>query len=70
MFTYYIVSIWIRSVKHSLWATRSQLPPGEHLKTGMDPEMVRIPIGIEHAGDTIADLDQALKAAHNVIFSE
>jgi O-acetylhomoserine/O-acetylserine sulfhydrylase-like pyridoxal-dependent enzyme len=26
--------------------------------------MVRISVGIEHADDIIADLDQALKAAH------
>jgi cystathionine beta-lyase/cystathionine gamma-synthase len=26
--------------------------------------MVRISVGIEHAEDIIADLDQALKAAH------
>jgi O-acetylhomoserine (thiol)-lyase len=30
----------------------------------VEPEMVRISVGIEHADDIIADLDQALKAAH------
>jgi O-acetylhomoserine/O-acetylserine sulfhydrylase-like pyridoxal-dependent enzyme len=27
--------------------------------------MVRVSVGIEHADDIIADLDQALKAAHS-----
>jgi O-acetylhomoserine (thiol)-lyase len=30
----------------------------------VEPEMVRISVGIEHADDIIADLDQALMAAH------
>jgi O-acetylhomoserine (thiol)-lyase len=28
------------------------------------PEMIRLSIGIEHVSDIIADLDQALAAAH------
>ena len=50
-------------------------PPGHHdplpaaarraaRRPGVEPEMVRISVGIEHADDIIADLDQALKAAH------
>jgi O-acetylhomoserine (thiol)-lyase len=31
---------------------------------GVTPEMIRLSIGIEHAGDIIADIDQALAAAH------
>jgi len=51
-------------VIHPATTTHSQLPPAEQLKAGVEPEMVRISVGIEHADDIIADLDQALKAAH------
>jgi O-acetylhomoserine/O-acetylserine sulfhydrylase-like pyridoxal-dependent enzyme len=30
----------------------------------VEPEMVRISVGTEHADDIIADVDPALKAAH------
>jgi O-acetylhomoserine (thiol)-lyase len=32
----------------------------EQRKAGVTPEMIRLSIGIEHADDIIADLDQAL----------
>jgi O-acetylhomoserine (thiol)-lyase len=32
----------------------------EQLKAGVTPEMIRLSIGIEHADDIAADLDQAL----------
>jgi O-acetylhomoserine (thiol)-lyase len=51
-------------VIHPATTTHSQLSPAEQLKAGVEPEMVRISVGIEHAADIIADLDQALKAAH------
>ena len=51
-------------VIHPATTTHSQLPPAEQLKAGVEPEMVRISVGIEHADDIIADLDQALKVAH------
>jgi hypothetical protein len=35
----------------------------EQRKAGVTPEMIRLSIGIEHADDIIADLDQALQAA-------
>jgi O-acetylhomoserine (thiol)-lyase len=34
----------------------------EQRKAGVRPEMIRISVGIEHADDIIADLDQALDA--------
>jgi hypothetical protein len=34
----------------------------EQRKAGVTPEMIRLSIGIEHADDIIADLDQALDA--------
>jgi O-acetylhomoserine (thiol)-lyase len=51
-------------VIHPATTTHSQLPPAEQIKAGVEPELVRISVGIEHADDIIADLDQALKAAH------
>jgi O-acetylhomoserine (thiol)-lyase len=51
-------------VIHPATTTHSQLSPGDQLKAGVEPELVRISVGIEHEADIIADLDQALKAAH------
>ena len=36
----------------------------EQHHAGVTPEMIRLSIGIEHIDDIIADLDQALDAAH------
>lgn len=52
-------------VIHPATTTHSQLSPAEQLKAGVEPEMVRISVGIEHADDIISDLDQALRAAHS-----
>ena len=35
----------------------------EQRKAGVTPEMIRLSIGIEHADDIVADLEQALQAA-------
>ena len=60
----------------SIWATPSRSPAirprprtgrcrrEEQDKAGVRPEMIRLSIGIEHIDDIIADLDQALAAAH------
>jgi O-acetylhomoserine (thiol)-lyase len=37
----------------------------EQLKAGVNPEMIRLSVGIEHIDDIIADLDQALTAAYS-----
>ena len=50
-------------VIHPASTTHSQLSPEEQAATGVTPEYVRISVGIEDAGDIIADLDQALRAA-------
>ena len=34
----------------------------EQRRAGVRPEMIRLSVGIEHADDIIADLDQALGA--------
>lgn len=51
-------------VIHPASTTHSQLSVAEQLQAGVPPEMIRISVGIEHAADIIADLDQALAAAH------
>jgi len=51
---------------HPASTTHRQMTPAEQLKAGVRPETIRLSIGIEHIDDIIADLDQALSAAHPV----
>lgn len=51
-------------VIHSASTTHRQLTPEQQEAAGASPNVVRISIGIENSADLIADLDQALKAAH------
>jgi len=48
---------------HPASTTHRQMSAQERAKAGVRPEMIRLSIGIEHADDIIADLDQALGAA-------
>lgn len=48
---------------HSASTTHRQLTEEQRIKSGAAPNVVRVSIGIEHADDIIADLDQALAAA-------
>jgi len=48
---------------HPASTTHRQMSPEELFKAGVTPETIRLSIGIEHADDIIADLDQALAAA-------
>ncbi|SDX32257.1 O-acetylhomoserine aminocarboxypropyltransferase/cysteine synthase family protein [Roseicitreum antarcticum] len=48
---------------HSASTTHRQLSPEQQRAAGAAPEVVRLSIGIEHADDLIADLDQALAKA-------
>ena len=50
-------------VIHPAGTTHSQLLPEEQLAAGVPPDMVRISVGLEHADDIMADLDQALAAS-------
>ncbi len=45
---------------HPASTTHRQLSDKEQAATGILPELVRLSIGLEYAGDIIADLDQAL----------
>lgn len=52
-------------VIHSASTTHRQLSPEQQEAAGAGPDVVRISIGIENADDLIADLEQALQAAHS-----
>jgi len=48
---------------HSASTTHRQLTEEQQIRSGAAPNVVRVSIGIEHADDVIADLDQALAKA-------
>ena len=48
---------------HPASTTHRQLSPEAQVLAGAGPNVVRLSIGIEDAGDLIADLDQALATA-------
>ncbi len=52
-------------VIHPASTTHSQLSDDELVIAGVQPEMVRLSIGIEHPDDLIADIEQALAAIGN-----
>lgn len=45
---------------HPATTTHQQLSEEEKIATGVTPDFIRLSIGIEHADDIIADIDQAL----------
>jgi O-acetylhomoserine (thiol)-lyase len=48
---------------HPASTTHRQMSAEEQRRAGVSPEMIRLSIGIEHADDITADLDQALANA-------
>jgi O-acetylhomoserine (thiol)-lyase len=48
---------------HPASTTHRQMSEAEQQAAGVSPEMIRLCVGIEHADDIIADLNQALTAA-------
>jgi O-acetylhomoserine (thiol)-lyase len=48
---------------HPATTTHRQLSPAELRSAGVSEDMVRLSLGIEHADDLIADLEQALAVA-------
>ena len=50
-------------VIHPASTTHSQLTEAEQRETGVNPEYVRISVGIEDVADIVADVDQALRAS-------
>ncbi len=49
-------------VSHPASTTHRQLSPAEQAQAGVQPEAVRLSVGLEHVDDLIADIDQALTA--------
>lgn len=52
-------------VIHPASTTHQQLTEAQQHSAGVTPGMIRVSVGIEDVDDIIADLDQALKAAHS-----
>jgi len=46
---------------HPATTTHQQLSSEEQLATEVSPDFIRLSIGLEHIGDMVADIDQALK---------
>lgn len=51
-------------VDHPAIMTHASVPPEMRRQLGISDTLIRLSVGIEHCDDLIADLDQALKAAH------
>jgi O-acetylhomoserine (thiol)-lyase len=49
---------------HPASTTHRQMSPEEQRSAGVQPEMIRLSIGIEHIDDILADLSQALNAVN------
>ena len=52
-------------VIHPASTTHSQLAEDEQRRAGIEPESIRLSVGIEDAEDILADLDQALRASRS-----
>ena len=50
---------------HPASTTHRQMSAEEQIRAGVNPEAIRLSIGIEHIDDILADLDQALHAARS-----
>lgn len=50
-------------VLHPASTTHRQLTEAQQRAAGVDPEMIRLSVGIEHIDDLIADVDQALESS-------
>ncbi len=53
-------------VIHPASTTHSQLTPEEQVKTGTDPNLVRLSVGLETFDDILADLEIGFEAAANI----
>jgi O-acetylhomoserine (thiol)-lyase len=52
-------------VIHPSSTTHQQLSPEQQAAAGVEPDMIRLSIGIEDLEDILWDLDQALQASQN-----
>ncbi len=46
-------------IEHPALMTHASIPAGQRAAIGIDDGLVRLSVGIEHADDLLADLDQA-----------
>jgi len=51
--------------EHPAIMTHASIPPERRKALGIDDGLVRLSVGIEHADDLIADLEQALRASRH-----
>lgn len=47
--------------EHPATMTHSDIEPGEQMRLGITPALIRLSVGVENPDDLIADLDQALR---------
>jgi methionine-gamma-lyase len=47
-------------IQHPASMTHRMIPPDEQARQGIMPGLIRLSVGLEHAADIIADLEQAL----------
>lgn len=52
-------------VLHPASHTHRQLSDEQLVEAGVEPDLIRLSVGIEHADDIIADIEQAIAAAEN-----
>jgi len=52
-------------IEHPAIMTHASIPPERRKALGIDDGLVRLSVGIEHADDLIADLEQALRASRH-----
>jgi O-acetylhomoserine (thiol)-lyase len=50
---------------HPASTTHRQMSAEDQKRAGVQPETIRLSVGIEHIDDIVADLDQALEAARS-----
>jgi len=48
-------------IEHPAIMTHASVPPDKRKQLGIDDNLCRLSVGIEHVDDLIADLDRALK---------
>ncbi len=51
-------------IEHPALMTHASVPPAVRTELGIRDGLIRLSVGVEHASDLIADLDQALERAH------
>lgn len=50
-------------ITHPATMTHADIPPEEQAAVGLTPSLVRLSVGVEHVGDLVEDLSQALRKA-------